>query len=424
MLNDHIRYIDNELYCDAIAIDDIIAQTGTPAYIYSLPRALANLRRIQSAFAPLNAHIHYSAKANGNLALLRTLVKAGAGIDCVSGGEVFRALKAGCPPENIVLAGVGKTAEDLRYAVEQRLGWINIENVAECAIIDTYAAAMGAKQRVALRLNPDVAANTIRQIATGHGGTKFGLSADAITALLDQHANYPHLDFAGIHVHIGSQLGDTAATEQAVLAARAIAQRYPSITTLDIGGGLPVAYRPDTKLPDPDAFAQALAPLVSGYEVILEPGRSIIADAGILVAQVLYTKDHGGQHFIILDTGMTELIRPALYDAHHEIVPLVKPSPPAPLPSGEGLADSVRAVEIVGPVCETTDTLAHNRALPPLAPGDHVAILTAGAYGFVMASNYNARPRPPEVVIEPDGNTWRVARRRDTWGDLVASELE
>jgi len=422
MLNDHIRYVNHELHCDSVAVREIIAQVGTPAYIYSLPRALANLRRIQTAFSPLNAHIHYSAKANGNLALLRTLVEHGAGIDCVSGGEVFRALRAGCPPENIVLAGVGKTVADSRFAVEQRIGWVNIENVAECAMIDAYAAATGIRQRVALRLNPDVAANTIRQIATGHGGAKFGLSADTITALLDRQADYPHLDFAGIHVHVGSQLGDTSATEQAVRAARAIAERYPSVTTLDIGGGLPVAYRPDTPLPDVSSFAQALAPLVAGYEVILEPGRSIIADAGILVAQVLYTKEHGGQHFVILDTGMTELIRPALYDAHHEIAPIGLLSPQTPLQLGEGFA--VRAVEIVGPVCETTDTMAHDRSLPPLAPGDHVALLTAGAYGFVMASNYNARPRPPEVVISPDGSTWRIARPRETWEDLVTRELE
>jgi diaminopimelate decarboxylase len=419
MLNEHIRYNNGELYCDTIPVRDIITQVGTPAYIYSLPRALANLRRIQTAFAPLNAHIHYSAKANGNLALLKALVQTGAGIDCVSGGEVFRALEAGCPPENIVLAGVGKTAEDLRYAVEQRVGWINVENVAECDLIEQFASALGKTVKIALRLNPDVAANTIRQIATGHGGAKFGLSANAITSLLDRQADYPHLNFAGIHVHIGSQLGDTVATEQAVRAARAIAERYPSITTLDIGGGLPIAYKPDTVLPDPAVFAQALTPLVEGYEVILEPGRSIIADAGILVATVLYTKEHNGQHFVILDMGMTELIRPALYEAHHEIVPLVSDSP---LLSGEG--QGVRAVEIVGPVCETTDTLAHSRALPPLASGDQVAILTTGAYGFVMASNYNARPRPPEVVIEPDGTSWRIARPRETWDDLIASELE
>jgi diaminopimelate decarboxylase len=414
MLNDSIHYRAGMLYCDEVAVADIVRDAGTPVYIYSLKRTLANYRRIADAFAPLNAHIHYSAKANGNLAVLKALVQAGAGIDCVSGGEIYRALAAGCPSEQIVFAGVGKTVDDLQYAVEQRVGWINVENMNECHVLNDLAAEASISMRVALRFNPDIAANTIKQIATGHGGAKFGLSAEAIRHLLDHQHDYRYLRFEGIHVHIGSQLGDTHATEQAVRAARDLVAPYPMIRTLDIGGGLPVAYRDGQPLPDALAFARALAPLTEGFQVILEPGRSIIADAGLLVASVLYLKSHGGQQFAILDTGMSELIRPALYEAHHEIVPVIA----APN------AMDLQPMEIVGPVCETTDTLAHGRAMHLPHMGDLLAILDAGAYGYVMASNYNARPRPPEVVVAEDGQSWRVARRRETWTDLVAAELE
>jgi len=412
MLDDHFRYRAGELTCDALPVRAIVEAVGTPVYIYSLKGALANLHRLQIAFAPLGAHVHYSAKANGNLSVLRALIEAGAGIDCVSGGEIFRALQAGAGPAQIVLAGVGKTPEELRMAVEQGVGWVNVENFAECALLEHYAAALGRTQRVALRLNPDVSASTHRHIATGHGGAKFGLTAEVVRDLLDHQGDYPHLRFEGIHIHIGSQLGDTAATLQAVQEVLKIAREYPSIRTIDIGGGLPVAYQPGQTMPQPEVFAQALTPLLTGYDVILEPGRSIIASAGILVARVLYRKEQGGHTFVVLDAGMTELIRPALYEAHHEIVPLVQPADGAPR----------ETVEVVGPVCETTDALAHARSLPPLAPGDAVAFLTAGAYGYVMASNYNARPRPAEVVVDPDGQTWRIARPRETWDDLIRGE--
>jgi diaminopimelate decarboxylase len=410
MLNTSIHFRDQQLYCDDVRVADIVAQVGTPAYIYSLKRVLANYERTCNAFAHLNAHIHYSAKANANLALLRTLVEAGAGIDCVSGGEIYKALRVGCRPEKIVFAGVGKTTYDLAYAVENRVGWINIENEAECATINRLASERGQTQRVALRYNPDVAANTIRQIATGHNGAKFGLSTEAVQRILNTASDYPFLQFEGIHVHIGSQLGDTTSTEASVRSARSLIAPYPHISTIDIGGGVPTPYRDGQPMCSVEDFTGALSPLLDGYEVIVEPGRSIVADAGILVAEVLYIKQHGGQTFIILDTGMTELIRPALYEAHHEIVPL------------DWALKETTSVEIVGPVCETTDVLAHARQIPLLSPGDHVALLTAGAYGFVMASSYNARPRPPEIVVHPDGQTWHIARRRETWEDLIAEE--
>ncbi len=410
MLNSSIRYQDDRLYCDAIPVQTIVEQVGTPLYLYSLRRAIENYHQIRDAFAGLGGHVHYSAKANANLSLLRALVSAGAGIDCVSGGEIYKALLAGCAPEQIVFAGVGKSADDLRYAVEHRIGWINIENEAECQVINRLASERGQTARIALRYNPDVSANTISKIATGHSGAKFGLSADAIRSILERQAEFPTLRIQGIHIHIGSQLGDTLATLEAVRSTLTLIAPYHQIRTIDIGGGIPTQYRSEQALPNPAAFASALMPYLGSYDVLIEPGRSIIADAGLVVASVLYTKEHGGQKFVVLDTGMTELMRPALYDAHHEIVPLTR------------RAGEFETVDVVGPVCETTDSLAHARLLPALSPGDLVALLTAGAYGFVMASTYNARPRPPEVVVDLDGQTWRVARRRETWDDLIAHE--
>lgn len=414
MLNDAVRYRDGQLCCDDVPVAEIAAQVGTPVYIYSLTRAVSNLRRMQTAFTAFNPHIHYSAKANANLAVLRALIDAGAGIDTVSGGEIFRALKAGAKPEQIVFAGVGKTAHDLRYALEQRIGWFNVESSGECDLLNRLAGELNTTARVALRFNPDVQAQTHPHIATGHGGAKFGMAAADISTVLNHRERYPHLSFAGLHIHIGSQLHDTSATETAVRAALDLIAPYPDIGTVNIGGGLPVAYHADETIPALDAFAAALTPLLGDYDVILEPGRSIIADAGLLVTEILYIKEQAGRAFIIVDAGMNDLVRPALYDAHHEIVPVILEHDPKMLrtPVGRGT--------VVGPVCETADRFARDVHLMAAAPGDRLALLTAGAYGMVMASNYNARPRPAEVVVA--GDAWRVARQRETWEDLVNGE--
>jgi len=419
MLNDSIHYRDGALYCDDISVAGIAAQVGTPVYIYSLPRALANLRHIQTTFAELQPHIHYSAKANANLAVMRALIGAGAGIDAVSGGEIFKALRAGANPADIVFAGVGKTPDELRYAVAQGVGWFNVENVDECRLIDDLVAELGrSPAQIALRFNPEVTASTHPYIATGHGGAKFGLTAEVIAHLFSHQADYPRLKFAGIHLHIGSQLHDTAATAQAIRAALDLIAPYPDIRTVNIGGGLPVPYQPGQDMPTFEAFASALTPLLKGHTVLLEPGRSIIADAGILVARILYVKRQAGQTFYITDASMAELIRPALYQAHHEIIPVTAPSPHV---WGGGRGEGIKA-NIVGPVCETADVLGRDVALPYMQPGDLLAVLTAGAYGMVMASNYNQRPRPPEVVVSEDGQTWNIARPRETWDDLLRLE--
>lgn len=412
MLNRSIAYQSETLHCDSVQINDIITECGTPIYIYSLPRIIDNFHRIKTAFSELDTHIHYSAKANANHKILQTLIQAGAGIDAVSGGEIYRALKAGAQPENIVFAGVGKTKDELRYAIEQGVGWINIENVAECDYINNIVTDLNTSpMRIALRLNPDVTANTHPYIATGHGGAKFGLTTNMVRDILSEQARYPNLDFAGIHIHIGSQLHDTIATTQAIQKAIEIIAPYPSIKTINIGGGLPVAYKPTDEIPDFKEFVEALSPVLKGYTVILEPGRSIVADAGMLITEVLYTKQQGGETFAIVDASMSELIRPALYQAHHEII-AVNPN-----------NNTIQLTNVVGPVCETADVLGRNLMLPAVNEGDLLAIMTVGAYGMAMSNNYNSRPRPAEVVVNLDGKSWQVARKRETRESMLADEV-
>ncbi len=409
VFNPSIRCEDGALTIDDCLVDEIASAVGTPVYIYSLKRIASNFERLRLAFAPLAARLHYSVKANGNLAILRALDAAGAGFDCVSGGEIYRALQAGAKAEAIAFAGVGKTRAELAYAIGEGVGWLNVENALELARIDALAAEAGLDSvRVALRFNPEVMARTHRHIATGHGAAKFGLSAAAFRELLAARHRYPRVDIAGAHMHIGSQLGDAATTLRALDKLLALIREQPQIRTVNLGGGLPAPYKFDERAFPVDELAAELAARLDSYEVLLEPGRAIVADAGLLAAEVLYVKHQAGRRFIILDAGMTELIRPALYDAHHEIAPLRQ------------AAGEMSPAQVAGPVCETADALAKDRMLPRLEVGDRVALLTAGAYGMAMASNYNGRTRPAEVAV--DGAAWRVARRRETWGDMLLLE--
>ena len=410
-LNNSIRYHNQQLYIDNISASDIMTHVGSPTYVYSLPRVINNYQNIKDAFAHLDAHIHYSAKANGNLQVLQSLIRAGAGVDCVSGGEIFKALRAGANAKDIVFAGVGKSLDEIQYALEQGVGWFNVENIRELDYINTLAETLGqANIQIALRLNPEVTANTHPYIATGHGGAKFGLTAQTITHILENQQDWQHLAFSGLHLHVGSQLGDTSATTQGIEVALELIRPYGNIKTLNIGGGMPASYD-DGDLPSVQEFADAVTPLIKDYTIILEPGRSIIADAGVLLTRILYIKQQAGQHFYIVDGSMTELIRPMLYQAQHQIIPVK-----------EGKGDA-KPVQIVGPVCETTDVLGRDIDLPTLKIGDELAILTTGAYGAVMASSYNARPRPCEVVIAEDGNNWHIARKRESYADLIRDEL-
>ena len=409
--NSSIRFVDNSLFIDGIAAETIAREVGTPAYIYSLKRIGQNYRRLRAAFAPLDARIYYSVKANGSLAILQSLCAAGAGFDCVSAGEIDRCLRAGARARDIVFAGVGKTRSEIAFAVSSGIGWFNVENRAELRYINDIAAAAGVDAvNVALRLNPQVSVETHPYMATGHGAAKFGMTADVLREVLTRQSEYPRLNFAGIHIHVGSQLGDTAATLSALDAALALIAAHPRVRAVNLGGGLPVAYRFDEEQPSLDALVGELVSRLTGTQVLLEPGRAISADAGLLIAEVLYVKRQAGQVFYIIDASMAELLRPALYDAHHEVAPLR-------LPDGESVL-----AQVAGPVCESADVLARDRQLPVLRAGDCVALMTAGAYGMAMASNYNARPRPAEVVVCETGNEWRISRRRETLDDLARFE--
>ncbi|PJF31029.1 MAG: diaminopimelate decarboxylase [Candidatus Thermofonsia Clade 1 bacterium] len=404
-----LSYHNGSLHWRTHDLAAIAAQIGTPCYIYDLDGMCAKLRALQRAFP--QAEIHYSLKANANLAVIRALSAAGAHFDAVSGGEIFRALCAGVTPDRIVFAGVGKTRHELDYALRLGVAWVNVESSGELARIAQLAAAIGVRPRLALRLNPDVRADTHPHIATGHAAAKFGIPLDEAAHILNDYApeRAPYR-LEGLHVHIGSQLHSVERTVEALQAALALMDRFPFLQTLDLGGGFPVSYIGEDA-PSIEAFAAAILPLLEGrpMRLILEPGRYIAAENGLLLVEVQYVKHTNSGTFYIVDGGMTELIRPALYEATHGVLPLRQSNAEATL------------AHVVGPICESADVLRTHVHLPPLAEGDLLAILHAGAYGAVMGSTYNARPLPPEVVLE--GDSWRVARRRQVWDDLVRDEL-
>jgi diaminopimelate decarboxylase len=407
-------YRGGRLHAGALPLDEVVAATGTPAYVYDLDAVAAAYRRVAAAFSPLGGRVLYSVKANANLAVLERLAGLGAGFDVVSGGELLRVLEAGGDPEATVLAGVGKTAAELALACERGVT-VHVESADELAVLQATAARLGRRARFAVRVNPAVEADTDAAIRTGHHEAKFGVPAAEAVALLVRTARggFPALDPVGVHVHVGSQLRDpgTMAAGARVGLEVLEAGRAAGLALgwLDVGGGLPVDYGGGEATP-PEAFAAALAPELAGngVGVGVEPGRYLVARAGVLVASVLYRKHRGTRRMLVVDTGMHHLLRPALYGAAHRIVPLRAGAAAGP-------------VEVVGPACESTDVLAAAADLPDLVPGELIAVLDAGAYGMTMASNYNAQPRPPELVVE--GGLARVARPRETWTELLAPEL-
>lgn len=407
------EYREGELVCEGVRLSEIARQVGTPVYIYSRARIEANYRRISAAFAPLKAQVHYAIKANGNLSLLRLLAGLGAGFDVVSGGELFRVLKAGVDAGRAVFAGAGKTDAELAYALDSRIGQINAESADELRALNQMAGVRGMVQRVAVRLNPGVDSHTHRHISTGHKGSKFGIEIEEAESLLSDAAQFPHLDIAGLHFHIGSQIPDPGPLIAALDRVLPLAGRFKTIRALDVGGGFPVAYREDETAAPPEEFARAMQARLEKenrrLEFAIEPGRYIVADAGALVAQVQATKHSYGRRIITTNAGMTDLIRPALYEAYQPICPVVQ---------GKALNE---LTDVAGPICESSDYLGRERALPAMQRGDFVAALVAGAYGAVMALNYNGRPRAAEVLVE--GDTFRVVRRRETWDDLVSAEI-
>lgn len=418
----YFEYRQGELRLEEVRLEDLARQFGTPCYVYSAGAVRAAYRRYQAGFAEANLDMSlcYAVKANSNLAILGLLGELGAGADVVSAGELYRAIRAGIPAGKIVFAGVGKTAAEIDFALEKNIRAFNLESAGELALLDRRAQALGKTSvGISIRFNPDVEAHTHPYITTGKNFNKFGLPAATVRQLSLEIKQSPTLQLRGLQMHIGSQLLQIEPVVEAFeklldLAAEVEALTGRTLEYLDIGGGLGASYNGEVP-PRPADLAGALAGAMQkrakSYPLLAEPGRYLVAEAGVLLTEVLYLKagEEDAANFAIVDAGMNDLIRPALYQAHHKIVPLKILGDPGQ-----------RVYEVVGPVCETGDWLGRGVPLPELSGGERLAILSAGAYGFTMASNYNSRPRPPEILV--DGASSKLIRRRETFEDLVAAE--
>jgi diaminopimelate decarboxylase len=412
---DTFFYRHGQLCCEHIELKALAEQYGTPAYVYSKAAILNRWNEYQRALSGIPHRVCFAVKANSNLAVLALLARAGAGFDIVSGGELQRVLKAGGDPSTVVFSGVGKTPSEIALALENGIHSFNCESEAEIELLSAIAAAQNVTASIALRVNPDVDAKTHPYISTGLREHKFGVDIAVAEDIYRRAARLPGIAVEGVSCHIGSQLLQLdplleAADKTLALVARLRAAGLP-IRFLDLGGGLGVQYRPEEKTASIAEFAARLRPKLDALQLtlMLEPGRSIVAEAGVLLTKVLLVKKNGAKTFVVVDGAMNDLLRPALYQAHHEIAPLT-----------EAPAGLTMTADVVGPVCETGDFFARDRALPALQPGDWIALRTAGAYGFVLSSNYNSRPRPCELLIE--GSRVIVARRRETFDDLIRGE--
>ncbi len=408
------QYRHGELYCEDVPLSRIGKEVGTPCYVYSHATLVRHFRVFDGAFQGVPHIVAFAIKANSNLAILRLMAREGSGADIVSGGELYRALQAGIPPAKIVFAGVGKSREEIRAALDADVLMFNVESSAELRAIDEVAAELGRRARVALRINPDIDPKTHPYISTGLKKSKFGISADRALDEYKLASSLPHIEVVGVHKHIGSQLTEVTPFVDALKKVLALVEQLKShgaaIRYINIGGGLGITYADETP-PRPEELANAVAPLVRDLKcvLIMEPGRVIVGNAGVLLTRVLYAKEGEAKRFVIVDAAMNDLIRPSLYGAYHEIKPV-----------REAVGAKTVTVDVVGPVCESGDFLAKDRPIPEAAPGDLLAVMSAGAYGFVMASNYNSRPRAPEVLVR--GNEIHVVRARETHEDLVRGE--
>ena len=407
-------YRDGSLRCDDISIPDIVREVGTPVYVYSGSAIRGAFAALDAALAGSRHTLHYALKANSTLAILRLLRRLGAHADANSGGEIEVARRAGFDPAEIVFTGVGKTRDELELAVALGVKAINIESDGEARRIDDLARARGVRARVALRVNPDIDPNTHAHISTGQRFNKFGVPIEHAPLLLREMARRPGLDVVGLHVHLGSQIVEMEPLARAAQALAGLAREARDIGLtlrhLDLGGGLGISYD-GAPAPDPARYAAAIAPIVeaTGLDLLLEPGRCLVGPAGILVGRIADVKCYpGSPRFMVLDTGMTELVRPALYGAYHRME-AVTPR-----------AGDQQVYEVVGPLCETSDTLGHERRFGPVEVGDEIAIFDAGAYGIAMASNYNRRRMPAEVLV--DQGRWEIIRRRQSYDDLMRLE--
>src|SRR3954451_7733044 len=429
---DFFRYRNGELYCEDVPAAKIAAEVGTACYVYSKATFLHHYRQIAQAFKPLNATVCYSVKSCGNINILKFLAAEGCGFDVTSGGELFRALEAGGDPKKMIYAGVGKTDDEIADGVNVGVAAFNLESEEEIENVDRVAASIGKQAVGAIRVNPDVdpGAKTHAKTTTGKKETKFGVDIERAERVFEQYRNLKNLRIAGLHIHIGSPVYTVEPYVDAVRKVNELIgrlrERGHKIEWFDLGGGYGVNYeRPDQAFPITE-YARQIVPLIQGrdYRVAVEPGRYIAANAGILLTRVLYRKKGGEKNFVIIDAAMNDLIRPTLYESYHHIWP-ARPRDAADVPMPKWSREILpkgggETVDVVGPACESGDYLAKARPLPHTDRGDLLAVFTAGAYGFAMSSNYNNRPRAPEVLV--DGGTFKVIRRRETLEDLVALE--
>jgi diaminopimelate decarboxylase len=428
------EYRAGELFCEDVKLSELCARSGTPAYVYSRAAFEGQFEGAKAAFAELAPELRYSVKSCGNIHILRVLAERGAGMDVVSGGELYRALRAGVKPERVCFAGVGKADHEIEEAIRLGVGFFNVESEQELATIEGFARALGKRARVSVRINPDVDdAKTHIKTNTGARGTKFGIDSERVPGVFRTFGSSPHLELRAIHMHIGSPIYGPEPYLRAIVVGQAMietlrAQGTP-VDTLNLGGGFMADYgnpdHPERSWADyAGPITEALRPfMAAGGKLLLEPGRKISANAGVLLTRVLYTKRSGERNVVVVDTGMHHLLRPAMYDAQHFMWPIsVRPEDvpttrdPGQRRTGYDLFD------VVGPICESSDRLGEHRALPPVKRGDLLAVFSTGAYGMVMASQYNAVPRPPEVLVS--GAEATVIRRRETYEDLVAAEAE
>lgn len=434
---DHFEYVDNDnnvnndLMCDDVRVEDIVNSVGTPAYIYNKRAFVERFNEIKTAFGDADPIICFSVKSNSNLAVLKSLAAEGSGFDVVSGGELFRALKIGADPKKIVFAGVGKSSDEIRYALESNILIFNVESWAELRNINRIAGELNKTAQIAIRINPDVDAKTHSKTTTGKKENKFGIDLVTARRIISEASGYPNIAISGIHVHLGSPIHTTEPYETGL---KKVNEFIPecrengvNIKYLNIGGGYCISYTGKREIRPAD-YAGSVMNLIkdTGCKLIMEPGRFISGNSGILVTRVIYKKENDiGKKFVICDAAMNDLIRPALYDSFHRMWPVSTPvrmpevEDPAARPSSS-LNSDVEVVDVVGPVCESSDVFAKDRALPVVKEGDLVAIFSAGAYGFTMSSPYNSRPRPCEVLVN-DGK-FDIIRQRETYDDLIALE--
>jgi diaminopimelate decarboxylase len=409
----HFAYKNDELYCEDVPVAYIADQVGTPFYLYSHATITRHYRVFDEAFNGLEHLTCFSVKSNSNIAILRALAREGAGADIVSGGELLRALRAGIPADKIVYSGVGKTPADIELALESDIFMFNVESIQELHAVSRIAGNMGGTASIAVRINPDVATDTHPYIATGMSENKFGIPMKDALHAYKVAEELQNIETRGISCHIGSQLIDIHPFTKALRSLhgllRELREMGVEIRYLNLGGGLGITYDEENP-PHPNEYARALKEVIEGDSItlILEPGRVIIGNAGILVTEALYTKSTSNKRFIIVDAAMNDLIRPALYNSFHAVQPVKRT-----------ISDMIKA-DLVGPVCETSDFFARDRAMHPFEPGDLVAIMSAGAYGFSMASNYNSRPRPAEVMVK--GGQFSIIRARETPEELFKGE--